>query len=74
MEVRFVNGKLWVINPLHYSVSEGHGGFTHALVRQYGLYGPSLTVEKRVVIAVRYLKSYYDLSNEAIAAALHANH
>lgn len=68
--VRFVAGKLWVINPLHYSASEGHGGFTHALVRQYGFYGPSLTVEKRAIIAVSYLKNYYSLSNEAIAAAL----
>jgi hypothetical protein len=74
MEVRFVNGKLWVINPDHDYNHQSHTGFAKALVRQYGFYGPELVVEKRALLPMpsRPLFSGGSLypSNATISAAL----
>jgi hypothetical protein len=71
IEVRFVNGKLWVINPDHDYYHQSHLGFAQVLVRQYGFYGPQLEVEKRAFVPMPYGSSrgFYP-SNATISAAL----
>jgi hypothetical protein len=75
MEVRFVNGKLWVINPVHDYYHQSHFDFAKALVRQYGFYGRELIVEKRVLVPMPSRPvfqaggSFYP-SNATILAAL----
>jgi hypothetical protein len=71
MEVRLVNGKLWVINPAHDYYHQSHFGFAKALVRQYGFYGRELIVEKRAFVPMpdNSGKGIYP-SNAAILAAL----
>jgi hypothetical protein len=71
MEVRFVNGKLWVINPDHDYSHQSHFGFAQVLVRQYGFYGRQLIVEKRAFVPMPYgSKNGFYPSNATISAAL----
>jgi len=72
MEVRFVNGKLWVINPDHDYSHQSHFGFARVLVRQYGFYGRELIVEKRAFVPMHWNspKNGFYPSNATISAAL----
>jgi hypothetical protein len=70
MEVRFVDGKLWVINPDHDYNHQSHLGFAQVLVRQYGFYGPQLVVEKRAFVPMPGSGKGFYPSNAAISAAL----
>jgi hypothetical protein len=45
-KLRFVKGKLWVINPDHDYYHQSHLDFAQVLVRPYGFYGRDLTCKR----------------------------